>query len=440
MKWCGWNKAIVFVMLSVMLAACSSGPGSSPSSSGDAQGDSSATSKGRDSQPVTLTIFATLDPAFMNQMGLEEAIRKKYPHLSIKLVSINSKDITFQSALASGQSPDLVCCSIASIGELKELQLISDLTPLMNAVKFDVNRLQPGMADVVRSYSEKGEFILMPFYTSSAVLYYNKGIFDKFAVPYPKDGMTWDELYEVAKRVTRLDNGIQYFGFTFNEQNITYKNQLGLAFIDPKTKKAAVNNDGWKHWMETMSMFARIPGNVLPPGASESRVFLNDQRTAMRTGQTLLPMLPEAEKNGLNWDLAALPEFTGMKGAGTQMNAPFFAIPPASKHKHEAFQFIEVMLSEEVQSNLSALGYVPVIRSEMAKQAFGSKYPELKGKNLQAFFLDAIAKPAPYSDYNSHAANIMFKKLVEVGGGKDANTALREADEAINKQLAELMR
>ncbi|MDF2720805.1 MAG: extracellular solute-binding protein family 1 [Paenibacillus sp.] len=440
MKWCGWNKAIIFIMLVVMLSACSAGSGSSPSSSGDTKGNSNATTEKRDAQPVTLTIFATLDPAFMNQMGLEEAIKKKYPHISLNLVSINSKDITFQSALTSGQSPDLVCCSIASIGELKELKLISDLKPLMDAAKFDVNRLQPGMADVVRSYSENGEFILMPFYTSSAVLYYNKGIFDKFAVSYPKDGMTWDDLYEVAKRVTRLDNGIQYFGFTFNEQNITYKNQLGLAFIDPKTKKAAVNNDGWKKWMETMSMFARIPGNVLPSGASESRMFLNDQRTAMRTGQTLLPMLPEAAKNGLNWDLAALPEFTGMKGAGTQMNAPYFAIPPASKHKQEAFQFMEVLLSEEVQTNLSALGYVPVIRSDKAKQAFGSKYPELNGKNLQTFFLDTIAKPAPYSDYNSNAANILFKKLVEVGGGKDANTALREADEAINKQLAELMR
>lgn len=441
MKGYGWKKAFAFAALAAMLAACSTGSGTQSPGGAEGSSDSTAkTGKNKPAEPVTLTIMATLDPAFLGQMGLEEAVRKKYPHISLNFVRINSSTITFQSELAAGGSPDLVCCSIASIGELKELKLVSDLTPLIQASGFDLNRLMPGMADVVRSYSEKGEFILMPFYTSSAVLYYNKGIFDKFAVPYPQDNMTWDGLYEVAKRVTRMENGVQYLGFTFNEQNITYKNQLGLAFINPQTKKAAVNTDGWLRWVKTMSMFAQIPGNTLPQGVSETNGFLKEQITAMRTGQTLLPMLPEAQKNGLDWDLAALPEFDGMKGAGTQMNAPYFAIPPTSKHKQEAFQFIELLLSEEVQSNLSALGYVPVIRSEAAKQAFGSSYPELAGKRLQTFFLDPIAKPAPYSDYNSHAANIMFRKLQEAGRGKDISTALREADEEINRKLEELIR
>lgn len=439
MKLRGRKQAIMLVILAVLLAACSTGTPSGQPAPGEAGTEPNEQAK-PNPDPVQLTVFSTIDPSFLKQMELEAALQKKYPHISLNPVFINSKDMTFPGALAAGQSPDLVCCSIASIGELKDLKLVSDLTPLIKAANFDVNRLQPGMAEVVRSYSETGEFILMPFYTSSAVLYYNTGLFDKFAVPYPQDGMTWEQLHEVAKRVTRQENGIQYLGFTFNEQNLTYKNQLGLAFIDPKTKKAAVNTDLWKRWMETMAMFAQIPGNMLPAGASESRTFLNDQLTAMRTGQSLLPMLPEAQKNGLNWDLASLPEFSGMKGAGTQMNAPFFAIPPSSKHKTEAFQFLEVLLSEEVQTNLSALGYVPVIRSEKAKQAFGSKYPELKGKRLETFFQDPIAKPAPYSDYNSQAANILYKKLVEVQRGKDANTALREAEEETNKQLEELMR
>lgn len=439
-----WKHAAVFVMLAAVLTACAAGSGTNKADSSGSSGGGPNSAGGEAAtkappEPVTLTIFATLDPAFLGQMGLDEAVKKKYPHISTKFVQINSKDVTFQTALAANNSPDLVCCSIASIGEFKDLKLISDLTPLIKSHGFDVNRLQPGMADVIRSYSEQGEFLLMPFYTSTAVLYYNKGIFNKFGVPYPKDGMTWDELYEVAKRVTRLENGIQYLGFTFNEQNITYKNQLGLAFIDPKTKKAAVNNDGWKKWIETMSMFAKIPGNVLPQGVSETNAFLKDQITAMRTGQTLLPSLPEAQQNGLDWDVAALPDFTGLKGAGTQMNAPFFAIPPSSKHKDEAFRFIEVLLSEEVQTSLSTKGYVPVIRSDPARQAFGTAYPEMKGKNLQAFFLDTLAKPAPYSDYNSQAANILYKKLQEAEKGKDANTVLREADEAINKQLEELM-
>lgn len=433
-----WSYLLGMGMLATALTACSSGTVPEAADSPRTNEGTNPPAAEKPAEPVKLTIFASISPDLFETIGLNEALKKKHPNISLEVVQINLKDITYQGSLAAGMSPDLVCCSIASIGEFKDLKLVSDLTPLLQAEGWDVNQLQPGMAEVIRSYSEKGEFILMPFYMSTAVLYYNKGLFDKFGVPYPKDGMIWDEVYDVAKRVTRLENGVQYLGFTYNEQNITYKNQFGLAFIDPVTKKAAVHTDQWKKWVDTMSMFAKIPGNQLPQGVSESNGFLKNQITAMRTGQTLLSSLPEAQANGLNWDVASFPEFADRRGAGTQMNAPFFAIPPSSKHKKEVIQFITTLLSEDVQKNLSAKGYVPVIRSEAVRLAFGTELVDMKEKNLQAFFKDTLAKPAPYSEYNSEAANILYRKVQEVQKGKDTNTALREADELINKRLEEL--
>lgn len=433
MKGTKWGRLILVLIIAAALTACSAGSGGKTGVR-TAEGE---TAKQTNPEPVTLTIFATLDPLFFKNMGLEDMLKTKYPHITLKFVQINLTTVTFESALATGETPDLVCCSIASIGTFKDLKLISDLTPLIQKHKFDLSRLNPGMKQVIRSYSENGEFLMMPYYMSTAALYYNKDLFDKFAVPYPKDGMTWEEVYELAKRLTRMEGGIQYKGFMFNQQNITYKNQSGLAFIDPKTSKAAVNTDAWQKWMETMSSFGRIEGNI---GGAEQDLFLKEKTLAMRTGPTLIPLLPDATQKGLNWDVVSFPEFAGKKGAGTQMNAPYFAITPMSKHKDEAFHFMSFLVSEEVQTMLSAKGNVPVIRSEKAAQAFGSMFPELKGKHLQSFMMDTIAAPAPYTRYDDIARTAMYKKLIEVQqGSKDVNTALREAEEEINKKIAEQM-
>lgn len=431
MKRTNWGRLLLVWIMAAVLTACSTGTGGK---SGGEAGQSAEAIK-RNPDPVTLTIFATLDPQFLNKMGLEEMLKTKYPHISLKFVQINNTTVTFETALASGETPDLVCCSIASISTFIDLKLISDMTPLIQKYKFDLSRLNPGMEKVIRSYSDRGEFTMMPFYMSTAALYYNKDLFDKFNVPYPKDGMIWEDVFDLTKRLTRLEGGVQYQGFMFNEQNITYKNQLALSFVDPKTLKATVNSDGWKTWMDTMSSFGRIPGNY---AGAEQNLFLKEQKLAMRTGPTLIPLLPEATQNGLNWDVVTYPEFAGKKGAGTQMNAPYFAITPMSKHKDDAFQFLSFIVSDEAQTALSAKGNVPVIRSEKAAQAFGSEYPELKGKNLQAFMKDTIASPAPYTRYDDIARTSMFRKLVEVEQGrKDVNTALREAEEEINKKIAE---
>lgn len=46
-------------------------------------------------------------------------------------------------------------------------------------------------------------------------LFYNKDIFDKFGVAYPKNGMIYEETLDLdlARRVTRSDGGVQYLGF-----------------------------------------------------------------------------------------------------------------------------------------------------------------------------------------------------------------------------------
>jgi ABC-type glycerol-3-phosphate transport system substrate-binding protein len=67
------------------------------------------------------------------------------------------------------------------MGELFAYDLMTDITPLVKQTATDLNQVA----------SDDGWLVGIPFTQQFSALYYNKDIFDKFGVSYPKDGMTW---------------------------------------------------------------------------------------------------------------------------------------------------------------------------------------------------------------------------------------------------------
>ncbi|NOU90117.1 extracellular solute-binding protein [Paenibacillus sp. LMG 31460] len=65
------------------------------------------------------------------------------------------------------------------------------------------------------------------------VLYYNKDIFDKFGISYPRNGMTWDEVYDLAKKLNRTEDGISYRGFGMAAGAMFTVNPLSLQPVEP---------------------------------------------------------------------------------------------------------------------------------------------------------------------------------------------------------------
>ena len=59
--------------------------------------------------------------------------------------------------------------------------------------------------------------------------------------------------YELAKRMTRLDNGARYRGFEFAANIQIQYNQMSLPATDCETVAAAFNTDSWKSWFTSMT-------------------------------------------------------------------------------------------------------------------------------------------------------------------------------------------
>ncbi|MEF3308272.1 extracellular solute-binding protein [Paenibacillus sp. GYB004] len=415
------------LLLSVAVSACGGAP-----SSGNEAAPADPQSQKRD--PVTLTfLYNGYSKELVDE--LKSKIETKFPHIKLN-VMMEAKGAMLEDVIGSGTELDAVARTAGGVFQAMKFQVMTDLTPYIEKSKFDLNRFAPGVLESIKSYSPKGEILFMPYELNNTTLVYNKSIFDKFGVPYPKDGMTWTQIYDLTKQISRMEGGTKYKGIKLNALNMIYRNQLGLTFIDPKTFAPTVNTEQWKKYVETMTSFYTIPNNE--PASDDDVNFFNRQTLAMRVGPSPLDLLPAAVEKGLDWDVVTLPHFDGMKDVGSQMNAPFFSMVPTSKHKEEVFEVLAYLVSDEIQAANSRKGRVSVLRSEQVMAEFGKDLPILQGKNIKAFTAEKIAKPI-VSTYYDGGARSRMSQLVDrlVGGPDDLNTALRKAEEDIKKQITD---
>lgn len=386
--------------------------------------------------PVSLNFFYNgFSESLTDQV--KAMVENKFSHVTINMI-LHGTGQTINDVLAAGTDVDLAAFTMGQLFNVMDLQLATDMTELIKKHQFDLNRLTEGVMETVQDYSEHGEFLVMPYELNNSVLLYNKNIFDKFGVPLPEDELTWDDVLDIVRQVSREEEGITYRGFAYSGANPVYKNQLGLSFVDPVTETATLHNDQWQRWLQVMTSFYQVKNNEWPT-ASADNMFFKDMIMALRTGPNPLDLLPPAIENGLEWDASSMPTFHADESSGSQMNAPFYIIPPRSRDKDEAFKVIAYLMSDEVQSWNAKQGRVPIVKSQSVIDNFGADIPFLAGTNYaNAVFNEKIAEPIRVTKYDGIVRTELAKTLISVAhNGVDVNTALRQAEELSNKAIEE---
>src|SRR5690606_21518375 len=143
--------------------------------------------------------------------------------------------------------PDIIYSSSSSHQRIIRTGAYEDLRELIKRHGFDTSRIKPILWDYITDITKdgNGEIWAIPFNANQHVLYYNKDIFDKFGVPYPTDKqLTWDEVLELAGKLTRTDNGVNYIGLSVDNLSGLAKG-LGLPYLDRETGNAALDTPEW---------------------------------------------------------------------------------------------------------------------------------------------------------------------------------------------------
>jgi multiple sugar transport system substrate-binding protein len=390
-------------------------------------------------EPFEMSIYA----AGVSVKEFDDRFRKtleaKFPHITFKYRT-NQPGATITEFVAQGDIPDLIRTDIPTLKTLyTDLGLAYDLREMVKKYKYDLNRFNSVFTQEIIDVMGTGAMYglpVPPYFPQ--VLYYNKDLFDKFGVAYPKDGMTLDEVYELAKKMSRTDGGVTYRGFSANTMAFLRDNPFSHPILDPKTD-ALSDPERWKSLFTTLKRFYDIPNNAIGKTVAEENNAFSKGNVAMQINQHNIYLIIPPE---VNWDLVSAPLINGAPKMMGQRGPAYWSITNQSKHKDEAFQAIMEMLSDDIQMQDSKNGIPTTLTSKEIQAALGKDHPVYSKKNMKSLNLypPISATPKRQSGLVDVALgtqqNLMsgqFQKFAT--NAMDINSVMREADELLKKEV-----
>ncbi|MEF3311819.1 extracellular solute-binding protein [Paenibacillus sp. GYB004] len=382
-------------------------------------------------EPVTLK-FHQLGVYFTPEdfkLLLADPVKKKYPHITLEMINY-SKDLA--NLLSTGETVDFLVTYNGQLAPHKDLDVLEDITPLAKKHNFDLSRFDPGAIDALKTASDKGELYALPYAVNLNALYYNKDIFDKFGVAYPKDGMSWDEAIDLGAKLTRREGDVQYRGIEVDNLNRLLF-PLSLNVVDANTNKAMADSDAYKKVFEVGKRMFSIPGNEYLAGLNNR--FMKDKNVAMAGTVNLFLSLKQTPD--LNWDIAQFPSYKERPNLYGMYDLHLLIPMKMSKHKDDVMRVMEVMFSDEVQTTMvRKTARISTLQDPKYVEQYAKDIPELAGKRIESIFK---SKPAPAQAFSKHfvkASALLNTEYVEYLNNKiDVNTALRNAEEKINQMI-----
>jgi multiple sugar transport system substrate-binding protein len=447
---------INLLLIVALISACSGKAGNNAGTTGSTDAttgaaastaENTASFKKLGDEPLTLTLYVTSGtfPDTEFKTLIADPIKKKYPNVMIERITPAAK--TTNEEVLSTYTPDIIYSSSSSHQQIIRTGAYEDLRDLIKTHNFDTSKIKPILWNYITDITAgKGDQIwAIPFNSNQHVLYYNKDIFDKFGVPYPTDKqLTWDQVLELAKKLTRTDGGKRYIGLSVD--NLTgLAKSLGLPYVDRTTGQAALDTPEWRRVFELQKQIFDIPGYVAPDktwnyGRDQ---FMKDQNVAMRVTwlANMVGPLEELRQQGVsfNWDIAPAPNFADQLGKTREAQIHSLSVNSKSKHKDEAFEVIQEILSDDGQRILARNGRIPAIINPELEKEYGLDIPVLQGKSVQNVFIGEPLQEHYTHPYELEIGNRLTEAAEDLAiNGLDVNSAIRKATEAINKDVETL--
>lgn len=317
-----------------------------------------------------------------------------------------------KEAMQGDTPPDVVMFNLGEMKELVENNLLQPLDPLISKDKFDTSDIVPAVMDGLKSGSTDGKLYALAPTFSSMALVYNRKMFNDAGVPYPTDNMTWDQTFDLARRLSKGEGKDQVFGFNFYSQGYSdfmgatniYAAPLDLRTFDDKYEKLTVDSDNWEKVWSTLIQLEKdkvIPGqpDFSNPEAmswrqsSEDNPFGYDDFMSGRLAMAImnygeLSRIDNANKNASHYKgytpieynavtVPSHPEHPGVV-ANVGMNG-IMGINSKSVNATDAWKFIKFINGEDWARAKAKNNYQLVSRKKYIKPKEGSDL------NLNAF-------------------------------------------------------
>ncbi len=289
--------------------------------------------------------------------------------------------------------------------------LLQPLDPLVTKDKFDTADIVPAVIDGIKKLSPDNKlYALAPTFSSSALVY-NKKMFEEAGVTPPKDGMKWEEVFDLARRISKPKGDSYQYGFAFNNyrgssglwEASVYSAPMQLRMFNETGDKMTVDSDGWeKVWAKMLELRTQkvIPGNENPEDMRkryesgrpmrpyEHELFLSGEVAMTIIDYGYINQLVQANRNAgdmkdftpVDWDVVTVPVHPEYPGVGgyVHMNG-VLGINAKAQNTNDAWRFIKFIAGEDWARTKSRSSHQLVSRQKYIAAKDGLNY------NVKAF-------------------------------------------------------
>lgn len=362
-------------------------------------------------------------------------VQAKFPDITItKLEGI--RDDMF----AAGVIPDIVTMSNPVINQYLELDYPDDLSEMIKRLNIDMGLFEPTMIDLLNSYGADRGTIGIPFGGNTSVLLLNEDLFNRFGVDLPTGIITAEEYVELARQLTRNEDGVQYIGGNWHE--VSWPNASGLSYIDPNDKdKINLGSEGLRYVFTLMQRLYSIEGHMNEENRfrySDS-VFWKDQQlvTTVSWLDNTLRAVTEATPN-FTWNVHAQPVIWKDRPSANSLDFHLMMVSKVSKNKEAAYRVLYTLAQPETQAAMNRAGRLSAYKDPVLKQEFAKEAGVFEGKNLASVFSIGPTPLPPFTEHLGEAdAGIREVAKALAIDKEDLNTAIRRGEELANQRVRE---
>lgn len=201
-------------------------------------------------------------------------------------------------------------------------------------------------AKSLKPFTVNGQLQCVPMNMSSLEVYYNKDLFDRAKVPYPKDGWTWNDFLTDAKAITALSTPDEkIWGVGIDPQLIRlapFVWQNGGDIVDNTDKPTRLTLDTPQakeafQWFVDLQTKHHVVANQIENASELDQTrFLFNTLGMWLLSRRVVPALRTS--SGFTWDVAPLPQ--GKQKAGI-LHSDAYCISKASANHKLAWSFVE---------------------------------------------------------------------------------------------------
>ncbi|CAM4449869.1 multiple sugar transport system substrate-binding protein [Paenibacillus endophyticus] len=324
-------------------------------------------------------------------------ITNAYPELEVKLVPYEAYMSEQMSKVGMGAreealhelleqyNPDIIIArDDETYRQLIEGNRLKVLDGLIQEGKLELDLAATELLDPIKD--NDGLKYALASHFSGSVLYYNKNVFEKVGVPLPTEGMTWEQVYQLAAQIPAKDEGEDsVYGFANAIASSPYFSILGigasegLSYLDEASEKVTVNTPEWRRIWEMVLVPLR-EGHIFSTRQGESNgnpmaLFKEGKIAMMYANETILSQLIN---DNLPWDTVAAPINPRYSDQGNGLHyLAYFGIHTKGGRTELAWEIIKQLNGEEIAGANWGQG-IP-LRKKLADQQF-------KGTDLTPFY------------------------------------------------------